>query len=229
MKIVRLLAIFVAALALETTAGAQLVSGYGAAWYGPLSPPFWKNGTYLGYNAANANDVDFYSIGSGPFNWYWMGTGQTLPSTPSMSLSGTTLTVAQLNGNASTATALKTAPTQCATGAYATGIQANGNANCSSSGASFQIATSAGGCTTGNNSYDTCTISLNWPVGFLNNNYVTSCTAYGVSSSQGPGILSSIGIANPATDQTTTSITWTWATTAGNSVTISGMRCTGTD
>lgn len=227
MRIIRLLAIVVLALGFSAGASAQLVAGYGSAWYGPLTPPFYSVGGYSGYNAANASDFDFYNVGSGPFYWYSLGSGQTLPASPSMILNGTTLTVTQVNGNASTATALAATPTQCTTGAFATGIQANGDANCSSSGASIQTATSTSGCTTGANSYDTCTISVTWPVAFPDTNYVASCTPYGVTSSQGAGILTSSGIVAPSTDQTTTGITWTWATDAAQALTITGMRCTG--
>jgi hypothetical protein len=181
MRIVRLLAIFAAALALGAAASAQLVSGYGAAWYGPLTPPFYGVGGYTGYNAANASDYDFYNVGAGPFYWYSLGSGQTLPSSPSMILNGTTLTVTQVKGNASTATALAATPTQCGTGSYATGIQSNGDANCSAAGGpsiqTIQVTGTSEICTTGTAAFSQCAGSspVTWTTAFADTNYSVSC------------------------------------------------------
>ena len=188
MRIMRLLAIFAAALALGAAASGQLVSGYGAAWYGPLTPPFYGVGGYSGYNAANASDFDFYNVGAGPFYWYSMGTGQTLPASPSMILNGATLTVTQVNGNASTATALAATPTQCTTGEYVTGIAANGNANCSTASGpsieSLQVTNTAQPgtiCTTGATAYAQCsgTAAVAWTTHFADTNYSVECFGAG--------------------------------------------------
>lgn len=86
----------------------------------------------------------------------------------------------------------------------------------------IQSGFSANGCTTGGNSYDTCTISITWPVAFPDTSYVANCSPYGVTSSQGPGILTSSGVSA----ETTTGITWTWATDAAQTVTVGYMGCT---
>lgn len=225
MRIMRLLAIFAAALALGAAASAQLVSGYGAAWYGPLTPPFYGVGGYSGYNAANASDYDFYNVGAGPFYWYSLGSGQTLPASPSMVLNGTTLTVAQVDGNSSTATALAAIPTQCAAGSYVTGIQANGNANCSAGGGpAVEGALNTTGCTTGGSSYDVCTMSVTWATPFADTNYAVSCTGEGPTDSGNP--TSGRAVENGITSKTTTGVTVQFATTGANAISYTGMDCT---
>ena len=124
------LAILIALASIPLAAHGQLVTSNGLAAYGTLDPPLYGNGSYVGYNAASASEFDFFNVGSGPFYWYELNSGSTLPGSPVMMLNGTTLTVANIVGNISTATALAATPTQCASGQYATGIAANGNANC---------------------------------------------------------------------------------------------------
>lgn len=170
------LAILIALAFFPLAAHGQLVTSNGLAAYGTLDPPLYGNGSYVGYNAASASEFDFFNVGSGPFYWYELNSGAPLPSA-SMTLVGNTLTVTNLAGNASTASALSATPTQCSYPGQMTGIQANGNANCTStlqdeynsfSGCSF--------ATDGANL--TCTNTVTLVTAMPDTSYIVMCTEY---------------------------------------------------
>lgn len=167
------LLIFLFALGGISIAHAQVQTGAGSVWYGPFPPPYYGAGAYESYNAASAGESDFFSVGTTPgFYWYELGSGASLPGTPNMKLSGTTLTVAQVNGNAATAAALAATPTQCPAGETATGIAANGNANCVYRS---QIGTGAGCAFASDGNGLTCTTTVTLSPGFADTNYKAVC------------------------------------------------------
>lgn len=175
-KIAIVVGVMVALSAFPSAVFSQLVTGNGLGAYGPLSPPLYGLGGYIGYGAASASEVDFFNVGSGPFYWYELGSGASLPSA-SMTLVGNTLTVANVTGNASTASALSATPTQCSYPGQMTGIQANGNANCTST--LQDEYNSFSGCSFANDGANlTCTNTVTLATAMTDTNYVVMCTEY---------------------------------------------------
>lgn len=166
-------------LGLCASAFGQMVTGYGSAWYGPFAPPFYAKGSYMGTNVSGEGETDFYTVdGLGGFSWWELGQGAALPSTPSMTLNGTTLAVAQLDGNAATATALQNTPSQCVGGEYATGISANGGANCAGTSTLFDGYYSQAGCAlTNSGNLGSCTGTFTFSPAQPDVNYMAFCVA----------------------------------------------------
>lgn len=121
----------------------------------------------------------------GFFNSISVSTGGTLNGTFGGTATFINPLSASITGNAGTATALATTPTQCGGSTpLASGIAANGNANCTTAGGAFVQGASVAGCTTGSSSYDTCSVTVAFPVAFADTNYNVGCTGKGPSDAR---------------------------------------------
>jgi hypothetical protein len=110
------------------------------------------------------------------------------------------------------------------TGTYNSGhstvIDASGNiVDSGFAGATVQfVRKTAGTCTTGSNSYDSCTDVLTWPSAFIDNSYAVNCTGIGGSDPRGYWQISAHG---------TTTVTFKSITGGTNPVNFSEIHCVG--
>lgn len=78
----------------------------------------------------------------------------------------------------------------------------------------------AGICTTGSNSYDTCQVTVNWPTAFSDSNYEVACMGIGASDSRA-------AIVGAANGRTPSSVQVTLVTEGSIAVTYSEIDCIG--
>lgn len=197
----------------------------------------WTNegftqGSWLSFNNNGGSNgetdfINYHPSLTGGFDWFTPNTGSLGSSVMHLSPAGT-LTVAQVNGNAATATALAGSLGQCANGA--TGITNAGNAICVAAASRVQsaffttnVCTTAGAelsCTspTGGGFYT-------WPSAFATSTYNVACNFVGAPT----GTASHPGLYGPyVVGQNTTGIQVTiqaGSNSAGGNNTVGGFYC----
>jgi hypothetical protein len=80
---------------------------------------------------------------------------------------------------------------------------------------------SSSSCTTGNNLGNTCTITITWPVAFVDTNYTVVCSAEGGTGGSSPSAFMYV----PTATRTVTTIKVTMKTLNSLNATLSGVDC----
>jgi hypothetical protein len=127
---------------------------------------------------------DFIDVGGGGFQWFVSdpagGAGNAIMT---LAPDGVLTTGATSNVNVPTMAAFANTPLQCPNGKIMTGIAANGDASCVPIPTpAIQKTVQPIPCTTGNNSFSTCTGNVVWPTAFQDTNYDVVCTGIGPSN-----------------------------------------------
>ncbi len=153
-----------------------------------------NSGSYVtpgGYFTYGSGITDFVSSNTGTAGTFAWGE-EIAGGIPvwEMTLSGTTLTVPQVAGNAATATQLAISPTTCSGGQTAMGIEANGNAICRNTTTALdQWITFSSTCGSGQVAYNgdaSCVGTATFTPAMADTSYYVQC-----QDSSGPHVSSS--------------------------------------